>query len=83
MLARGSFGFPLAAADRWGDDSANSGSKDEDDNDMDEDMCGANEHPTGTKPKRKRPKFIRKVECQVCHVFGFIQATGISCSFKS
>jgi hypothetical protein len=66
MLARGSFGFPHVSEDHhWGTESQ-SGSKDEDD--MDDGPC-MSEEAGGAKPKRKRPKFIRKVECQVIHSF--------------
>ena len=62
MLARGSFGYPLApGADRWGGDESPPSKDDE------EEMDDGNgrEPDNGAKPKRKRPKFIRKVECQV------------------
>jgi hypothetical protein len=60
MLARGSFGFPLAGgADRWGGDSPPKEKEEE----MDD---GQGPQPdAGAKPKRKRPKFIRKVDCEV------------------
>lgn len=62
MLARGSFGFPSAGgASEWGGDDSPP-SKDENE-EMDDGQGGLPN--TGAKPKRKRPKFIRKIECLV------------------
>ena len=59
MLARGSFGFPLVTPEpRWGSESG-PGSKDDDKLD---DSSRNSDSSTGAKPKRKRPKFIRKVD---------------------
>jgi hypothetical protein len=62
MLARGNFGFPLASHDRhWSSDDPDHGKDDDKLSDEARDPDSA----SGAKPKRKRPKFIRKVDCQV------------------
>ncbi len=60
MLSRGNFGFPLVTPDpRW---SSESDPRSKDDDKYDD---ANSDSGNGAKPKRKRPKFIRKVDCQV------------------
>ena len=66
MLSRGNFGFPLANPDRsWRSDSKSRSKDDDNDDKMDDSALISDHLDQGAKPKRKRPKFIRKVDCQV------------------